>query len=257
MLEGIETGYEEKFDFPFRDPPPEQVYVLASVPRSGSTYLSHLLWRTGCLGAPLEYLNFLPAGHYGFASRSPDKQIKIWETVLRRRTSPNGVFGIKCFPMLIALLFRSNPELYSQTTAMLMPPDGSARVVRLKRRDRLAHAISLARATRSGIWRQEQEPPEGIAVDYSRAAVDQAMEELERAEAGWDPLFDSLKVEPLTLWHEDVVDRPDDAVRKVAEFLDVRIDPSLAVRVPDVRKQAHSDSHAWAERYRGELARPS
>ena len=252
MLEGIETGYEAKFDFPFREAPPEKVYVLASVPRSGSTYLSHLLWRTGCLGAPLEYLNFLPAGPYGFASNSPDNQVEIWESVLHRRTSPNGVFGIKCFPMLIALLFRSNPQLYARATAMLMPPDRSARVVRLRRRDRIAHAISYARAIRSGVWRQEQEPPEGISVEYSRAAVDDAVDELERAESGWDPLFDNLEVEPLTLWHEDVVDRPDDAVTKVADFLNVRIDPSLAVEVPRVRKQAQSDSRLWAERYRSE-----
>ena len=252
MLEGIETGYEEKFDFPYRDAPPDKIYVLASVLRSGSTYLSHLLWQTGCLGAPLEYLNFLPSGHYGFASNSPSKQIEIWESVLHRRTSPNGVFGIKCFPLLIALLFRSNPQLYSQATAMLMPPDRSARVVRLRRKDRLAHAISLARATRSGIWRQEQEPQEGVSVDYSRAAVDQAMDDIERAESGWAPLFDSLQVEPLTLWHEDVVDRPDDAVRQVAEFLDVRLDPSAAVTVPEVREQAQSDSREWAERYRAE-----
>lgn len=252
MLEGIETGYEEKFDFPFRDRPPEQVYVLASVPRSGSTYLSHLLWRTGCLGAPLEYLNFLPGGHYGFASNSPQKQIAIWESVLRRRTSPNGVFGIKCFPMLIALLHRTNPALYARATAMLMPPDRSARVVRLRRRDRLAHAISYARAVHSGIWRQEHEPPEGVKVEYSREAVDHAMDELERAETGWDPLFDRLKHEPLTLWHEDVVADPDDAVRRVADFLGVRIDPSLAVEVPQVRKQAESDSRTWAERYRSQ-----
>ena len=241
MLEGIETGYEEKFDFPLREGPPDQVYVLASLPRSGSTYLSHLLWRTGCLGAPLEYLNFLPGGHYGFASNAPETQIELWETVLRRRTSPNGVFGIKCFPMLIALLSRTNPSLYNQATDLLMPADRSARVVRLRRRDRLAHAISLVRATRSGIWRREQEPPDGMAVEYSKAAVDHAMAELERAETGWDPLFSSLQVEPLTLWHEDVVDRPDEAVRKVADFLNVRLDPAAAVPV-----MATTSAHASA-----------
>ena len=68
MLHGIETGYEERYDFPERDGPPDRVYVLASLPRSGSTYLSHVLWESGCLGAPLEYLNFLPGGHYGFAA---------------------------------------------------------------------------------------------------------------------------------------------------------------------------------------------
>jgi LPS sulfotransferase NodH len=252
MLEGIETGYEEKFDFPLREGPPDKIYVLASVPRSGSTYLSHLLWRTGCLGAPLEYLNFLPAGHYGFASSAPEKQIELWESVLHRRTSPNGVFGVKCFPMLIALLSRSNPELYIRATALLMPDDRSARVVRLRRRDRVAHAISLARAARSGIWRREQEPPEGVVVEYSRTAVDDAMAELDRAETGWDPLFNSLQVEPLTLWHEDVVDRPGDAVRKVADFINVRLDPSAAGKVPEVHKQAQSDSHRWVERYQSQ-----
>src|SRR6476661_8647489 len=36
MLEGVETGYEEKFDFPERSAPPALIYTLASVPRTGS-----------------------------------------------------------------------------------------------------------------------------------------------------------------------------------------------------------------------------
>ena len=67
MIDGIDTGYEGKFDFPGRGTPPAITYMLATVPRSGSSYLSHLLWRTGCLGAPIEYLNHDPAGPYGFA----------------------------------------------------------------------------------------------------------------------------------------------------------------------------------------------
>ena len=70
----MDTGYEAKFDFPARAAAPERPYLLATVPRSGSTYLSHVLWRTGCLGAPLEYLNFDPAGPYGHASASPVAQ---------------------------------------------------------------------------------------------------------------------------------------------------------------------------------------
>jgi len=254
MLHGIETGYEERYDFPERETLPERVYVLASLPRSGSTYLSHVLWESGCLGAPLEYLNFLPGGHYGFAANSPDRQIELWRHVLRTRTSPNGVFGAKCFPMLIYLLARSNPPLYEEATRLLMPADRSARVIRLRRRDRLAHAISYARATRSGIWREEQESQGGARVPYSRAAVDEAMNELERAEAGWEPLFASLTTEPLTLWHEDVVERPDEAMRSVAEFLGVELDPAAAVAVPKVKKQSDSDSRMWAERYRAETA---
>ena len=70
MQPGVVTGYEPEFDFPLREAGPTQVYLFASVPRSGSTYVSHLLWATGCLGAPLEYLNFEPSGPYGYASES-------------------------------------------------------------------------------------------------------------------------------------------------------------------------------------------
>ncbi|HEU4652101.1 MAG TPA: hypothetical protein VFS49_11875, partial [Croceibacterium sp.] len=78
MRDGDVTGYEPEFDFPERDGVPERPWLFASVPRSGSTYVSHLLWATGCLGAPLEYLNFEPSGPYGFASESPAAQRDIW-----------------------------------------------------------------------------------------------------------------------------------------------------------------------------------
>ena len=78
MLLGIQTGYEAEFDFPAYRGSARRPYMLASVPRSGSTFVSHLLWETGCLGAPLEYCNFEPAGPYGHASRSADEQRRLW-----------------------------------------------------------------------------------------------------------------------------------------------------------------------------------
>ena len=81
----MDTGYEARFDFPHRATAPSRPYLLATVPRSGSTYLSHVLWRTGCLGAPLEYLNFDPSGTYGHASASPSEQQRLWGTFMRSR----------------------------------------------------------------------------------------------------------------------------------------------------------------------------
>src|SRR4051812_43480431 len=86
MLDAIDTGYEGKFDFAGRQP--ETAYLLATVPRTGSTFLSHLLWRSGCLGAPLEYLNFEPSGPFAFAASSPGEQRDLWQRLLWRRTSP-------------------------------------------------------------------------------------------------------------------------------------------------------------------------
>src|SRR5437762_273022 len=157
MIEGIETGYEGKYDFPARADAPGLVYMLASVPRTGSTWLSHLLWQTGCLGAPLEYLNYEPAGPYGFANRSASQQQWLWRSALRRRTSPNGVFGLKCFPVQLQQLQETNPELLNEVLASVLSVQHPPCVVWLSRRDRVGHAISLARATLSGVWRKEQE----------------------------------------------------------------------------------------------------
>jgi hypothetical protein len=113
MLAGLVTGYEGRFDFPRRTSPPTLTYLLATLPRTGSTWFSHLLWQTGCLGAPLEYLNFEPTGPYYFAARSTASQQQLWHSLMSRRTSPNGLFGLKCFPDQLESLQQENPQLLS------------------------------------------------------------------------------------------------------------------------------------------------
>lgn len=248
MFEGIETGYEERFDFPYRSQPPVRAYMLATVPRTGSTYVSHLLWRSGCLGAPLEYLNFLPGSPYSFAHGQPEKQTALWRSVLHRRTSPNGVFGLKCFSLQMRELQRDNPSLLLEVFATFFPKGDSAQIIRLRRRDPVAHAISYARAALSGVWRKEQEVP-AATVEFSDRAVDEARALLDRQEADWDLLFEEVAVEPLTIWYEDVVAQPDAALQRIACHLGISVDPAAAIAVPGVERQSQEDARLWAERY--------
>jgi len=133
--------------------------------------------------------------------------------------------------------------------ALLLPADGTARVVRLKRRDQVAHAISYARAALSGVWHKMQEPPGGAEVAFSAKAVEHARRLLDQQEADWDLLLREMRIEPLVLWHEDVIALPGEAVRSVADFLGVTLDAAAAIAVPEIEKQADQDSRAWAERY--------
>ena len=249
MREGIETGYEGRFDFPGRAP--EIAYLLATVPRTGSSFLSHVLWRTGCLGAPLEYLNFDKDGPYFFAHQSPDEQDWIWRSVLRRRTSPNGVFGVKCFPMQLEALHQSNPGLLKAVWSTLLPAGRPGRIVHLARRDRTAHAISYARATLSGIWRKEQEADGRAEPAYSAEALRTAEQWIEMQNAAWEEMFASLGIAPLRLCYEDVAADPDAAARQVADHLGVTLDPAAAVEIPAVEKQSEAGARAWAARHRG------
>jgi trehalose 2-sulfotransferase len=249
MLERIDTGYEGKFDFPLRSDAPEIAYLLASVPRAGSTYFSHALWRTGCLGAPLEYLNFDPAGPYSFAAQAPAAQLQLWRSVLRRRCSRNGVFGLKAFPTQLQRLQRTNPELLAEVLATLLPRDRPRRIIYLRRRDRVAQAVSYARASMSGVWRKEQESANAGRIEYSHEALEAAERGIVFQESVWGRMFSDLRADALTLWHEDVLDDPAAAAAAAAEYLGVTIDPDAALDVPQIERQSGAGAAEWKARY--------
>lgn len=244
-----DSGYEGKFDFPPRAAPPAITYLLASVPRAGSTFFSHLLWRTGCLGAPLEYLNFLPLGPYGFAANSAELQQQLWHSALRRRCSSNGVFGLKAFPQQLDELQHKNPQLLEEVLGAVLSRRRPRHILYLRRRDRVAQAVSYARADLSGVWRSEQESAASESIEYSQQALESAERGIEILEGVWARMFRDLQIEPLNLWHEDVLADPPGALRQVADYLGTRVDPAAAVPVPEVRKQSEGDSPAWKERY--------
>ena len=249
MLDNIETGYEGKFDFPLGTQGLERTYLLASLPRAGSTHFSHVLWQTGCLGAPLEYLNYQPGGPYGFAADSPELQQQLWRSVLRRRCSPNGVFGLKVFSMQLELLQRGNPALLEDVLATMLPRGGARNVLYLRRRDRAAQAVSYARADLSGVWRKEQESAETPPAEYSDEALDAAERGIAFQESVWVRMFNDLRLEPLTLWHEDVLADPASAAEQVANYLGVTLDPAAGIAVPEIEKQSAGNSAEWLARY--------
>lgn len=241
MLDISDTGYEGKFDFPWSGQRPDIFYMLATVPRTGSTWFSHLLWRTGCLGAPLEYVNFDRNGPYFFVAHSASMQQDLWRTLLWRRSSPNGVFGLKCFPTQLHTLQQDNPELL----ARLRPQH----IVYLGRRNRAAHVASLARAAMSGVWNEKQEGGRSVKLDYSDEAMQAAENGIAAQEEAWERIFRSFSIAPLRLWYEDALADPEAAVRQVADHLGVEIADGAQVPVPEIVRQSARESRAWAKRY--------
>lgn len=248
MIEGITTGYEAQFDFAVQPQGPRLTYLLASLPRAGSTWLSHQLWASGCLGAPLEYLNFEPGGPYGHAAEMADEQARLWRHVLASRTSPNGVFGLKCFPGQLHHIQLSNPALVAQAVRFLLGPQSSRKVVELRRRDRQAHAVSYARALLSGVWRAEQERHGREEPAFSAEAVDRAGRMLDQQDAGWQAMYRDLDIVPLVLWFEDALADAEGTVQQVADHLGVPLNPAAQVAVPAITQQAQEGARDWVRR---------
>ena len=249
MLSRLVTGYEGRFDFPRRTSPPTLTYLLATLPRTGSTWFSHLLWQTGCLGAPLEYLNFEQAGPYYFAAKSTAAQQQLWSSLLSRRTSPNGVFGLKCFPDQLESLQQGNPQLLTDIMSTFVTDVSTPRVIYLERDDRTAHAISYARATLSGVWRREQEGERGTEVTYSEIAIERARESLDRQAGAWEEFFRDLRIEPYRISYEAILADPEKSLLEVGKSLGVELDSEARIEVPAVGKQSDQDSKAWAQQF--------
>lgn len=122
-------------------------------------------------------------------------------------------------------------------------------IVQLRRRDRLAHRISYARATLSGVWREEQEQGGGGRAEYSDAALATAERWIQVQEQAWEQMFGELGIAPLTIWYEDAVADPEAAARAVAGHLGVTLDPRAEVDVPSIRRQSQAEAKDWAAKH--------
>ncbi len=231
-------SYTRKFDFPLRV---NARYMIATIPRTGSTYLCHRLWRTGCLGAPLEYLN--PAFYERIMQANELAELEVyWQQIQARRTSLNGVFGWKMFTPSYVRIAEQVPALLPR-----IAPD---HVIYLTRRDKIEQAVSYAMAIDSGAWFSGAERT--AQPTYSREAVERALRMIEQQEQSWQRIFERTACSYLPMYYEDVIADWQGAVRSIADFCGVPLGAELDVlpHVPLPDKQGDRANHEWAERYR-------
>jgi LPS sulfotransferase NodH len=82
-------------------------------------------------------------------------------------------------------------------------------------------------------------------------AVERAGKLIEIQEASWRAMLADLKIVPLELWYEEVLNDPSAALDAVAGYLDVEIDPAAAVKVPPIERQSQQGARAWARQHAG------
>jgi LPS sulfotransferase NodH len=241
--------------------------VLASSPRTGSTLLCRTLWDLGLVGAPKEYLNPMQIrdwevrlGHpwsrglhallqgpaVGLAGRgrwTDDRLRRHLARVRSRRSSPTGWFGLKIHQHHFQRWFldagRPVPDWLGPTTWLA-----------IRRRDRVAQAVSWARAMQTGQWASHQRgyaPPR-----YDATRIARLKAEAEAQDAAWDTFFDAEGIQPLRLDYERLTRDLDGTVRAVLDHLGVAWAGDLGP--PPLARQADAISAEWIERFRREHA---
>lgn len=263
---GAEVRWGDSNNGPAGDLPPcetpRRTYVIASLPRTGSTLLGHLLRGTGLAGDPKEYLNpmqvrdwqarlapsavtraahrALPEALTGLAGRgrwTEDRLRAHLDAVRARRTGPTGWFGLKLHHHHARAWFLDRGWSLDDHLA-------PTRWVRVVREDVVAQAVSWSRALQTGRWASWQ--PGRANPVYLRAAIDRRLAAIAAGQEGWDTLLGGVPA--LTVTYEALVDDPVGQVRRVLRWLDLPDD--VDVPPPPTRPQGDAESAAWCGRYR-------
>lgn len=218
-----------------------RTYVIASMPRSGSHMLGHLLFGTGQLGSPLEYIHphHLAKWQSLLGEESPAATLRA---IIARRTSPSGWFGVKAhWSQLSAAI--NDPELLD----ILDPQDW----IRITRNDRIAQATSLVIAQQTKSWISFHTAKKEPTYDFD--AIARSVRALERQEVAWDNYFTAQGIAPHVVVYEEMLADPARTVADVCTRLGVPVPASPPE--PGTSQQATAVNQEWRERFIAESSR--
>lgn len=239
-----------------------RTWVVASVPRSGSTLLCRSLWSTGLVGAPKEYLNpmqirdwevrlgTLPSRVRHLALRGPllalvgaggwsDARLRgHLGRVRARRTGPTGWFGLKLHHHHFEQWFT---HAHRDPVAWLGEPTW----VRMSRADRVGQAISWARALQTGKWASTQRA--SLPPIYDRGRIAGCLAAIETQERAWSTWFGERDIHPLHVTYEALTTDRTATVRQVLACLGEhgRVD----LDAPELSRQADDVTAEWRDRF--------
>jgi len=217
-----------------------RAYLLCITPRSGSSWLSDTLGKTGSVGLAEEHF---PTSLEAPLPRWLAQCANLHDAFrILQEHAPCGYFGIKgglfqMFPLISKGLFAGPKCIFKH--------------IYLTRRDRIGQAISLARAVKTNEWHSFH----GHTPDPNLSFEDVVfhLRYISSMEADWETVFSALQIEPLRLYYEDLVTDPSSVFERIRQHLDVqwKISPPDIVSVHRPLSERHDPG--WTRRLRDQF----
>ncbi len=226
-----------KHDFPPTDRP-SKFLVIASTPRSGSHMLGHSLYKTGKFGFPLEYAHPANLAEWKRILGTKDIFDSLRE-IQKRRTSGNGVFGIKIFHAHIK-------EFGGFSNVMSTFPE--ARYVLLNRKNALRQAISFSIASQTGVWIDEHEPI-GRDPEYDYDHINQRLRKVIRDNSSWRYLLAANGCDYIEVDFESARKNISGVIRRIADYMSVEIDGEEIPGQPVTKRRRSRLNDDWERRF--------
>jgi LPS sulfotransferase NodH len=229
---------------------PASRYVIAMTPRSGSTYLCDLMSSISRFGQPNELLNQDGlAKHIKDApGRTPDEYLRH---ILRNRQTDNGVSGLKT-----SWFQFENFTGYMDDRVYL----AGFKYIYLTRRNLAAQAVSLYKATATGVFHTDTEhSPEALAklhdLEYDYAAIKYWYDHIVVQEKGWQSYFYENSIYPLCISYEDIAENVFKVLQRIAAY--VAANPNtvyMPVQGSIIKKISDHRNDQWTRRFAIELS---
>jgi trehalose 2-sulfotransferase len=223
---------------------PQQTYIVAATPRTGSNLLCEGLERSGIAGRPAE--TFAPHlrdvwAQY-FALRPGAMFAEYFDAAIRYGTTMNGVHGLKIHWMHVAPL-ADEVMCMDDVLQHLFP---AAVFINIVRHDKRAQAMSWYRAEMTNEWlRYADDASEPAPCVFDPAAIGVLERNISCQQLAWEEYFSKRVVDVLTVDYEALASDYHRQVGLVLAFLG--LDASVAQSIPSPRlvRQADGLSAHW------------
>lgn len=215
-------------------------YMICATWRSGSTYLCQLLASNGLLGNPDEYFNRAGQRKHNDPAYPSGRRAQL-DIVRTRGATSNGIYAVKVISSQFQR-YKAHADPFRDLPNLAL--------VRIRRRDVLAQAISLARARQTGQF-FASDRQRGAAA-YDARAIRHAIGSLEKEEALWDEVIGRRGLQPLTIAYEDILADPQAVVDRIASLMGVALPVPIDRSLITLSVQRNEQSADWRARFLAE-----
>jgi LPS sulfotransferase NodH len=241
-------------------------YILCGTPRSGSTLLCEMLYRTGVAGRPNSYFREVDiaywAGQWGLSladgTVSADFDRAFIAAMREAGECGTGIFGLR---VMFASLADAGRRLgralgtAGDLPAQLETAFGPLLYIHLSRGDKLGQAVSLVRAEQTGLWHLNadgsvlegaERGPEPV---YDGERIATVLKGIEADDRAWSTFFAVHGIKPLRLTYEGLTAAPQQALADILGRMGLEQAIARSMALPTA-KMADATSRDWVERFR-------
>lgn len=191
---------QETFQSVTRSEPPTKVYSIMFTPRSGSSWLTSVLSKTGVMGTPGEWFN--PELMRSSSRAKGARNLSQFIEAISRHESHGNIFGFEITYHQLMAVFESEAKFMSRFH--------DAAFFWLTREDIVAQGVSLDKMVQTKVSHSANSDQQEIEISdlsyrYDRARIQKWIQHIHSAEKGTEKMIETFGLSAIRLTYEQII----------------------------------------------------